>query len=105
MRFHQNSMSLGLIINEIATNAIKYGFNDNEEPVFSIKMKRNKENNEYELTLSNTGNPFPDEVDIENANTLGLRLVDALIAQIDGTLELQKKPNPVFTIRFQIEEE
>ena len=101
----KTALTLGLIINEITTNAIKHGFSDKEEPVFSIKMEKNKENNQYELILANTGNPFPDEIDIENTNTLGLRLVDALIVQIDGTLELQKKPYPIFTIRFPIQEE
>ncbi|MFW6208161.1 MAG: PAS domain S-box protein [Spirochaetota bacterium] len=100
----KTAMSLGLIINEIATNAIKYGFNEKEGAVFSLKMAQEKESNEYELTLSNTGNPFPDEIDIKNTNTLGLRLIYALVDQIDGALELQKKPNPVFTIRFPIRE-
>ena len=101
----KSAMSLGLIINEIATNAIKHGFNEKEEAVFLIKMKKDKENNKYELTLSNTGKPFPKEIDIENTDTLGLRLISALVGQIDGTLELQKRPYPVFTIRFPIEEE
>ena len=98
----KTAMSLGLIVNEIATNAIKYGFTDKEEAVFTIEMKKEKENNQYKLTLSNTGNPFPEDIDIKSTNTLGLRLINALIAQLDGTIELQKKPKPVFTIRFPL---
>ncbi|MDZ7794222.1 MAG: response regulator [Spirochaetia bacterium] len=101
----KTAMSLGLIINEIATNAIKYGFNEKEEAVFFVMMKKDIANSEYQLSLSNTGNPFPEDIDIKNTNTLGLRLVDALVAQIDGALELQKKPNPIFTIRFPDAEE
>ena len=96
----KTAMALGLIINEIATNAIKHGFSDKEEAVFSAKMKQDTENNRYELTLSNTGNPFPASADIESTDSLGLRLIYALVDQIDGTIELQKKPNPVFTIKF-----
>jgi PAS domain S-box-containing protein len=96
------AMSLGLIVNEIATNAIKHGFNEKEAAVFSVNMKEDRENNRYELILSNTGNPFPEEINIDNSGTLGLRLINALVAQIDGTIELQKKPHPVFTIRFPI---
>ncbi|MDZ7793229.1 MAG: sensor histidine kinase [Spirochaetia bacterium] len=98
----KTAVSFGLIINEIATNAIKHGFTDKEEAVFTIEMKKDKENNQYEITLSNTGNPFPEDVDIESSETLGLRLINALVDQIEGTIELQKKPNPVFTIRFPI---
>ncbi|MDZ7794667.1 MAG: histidine kinase dimerization/phosphoacceptor domain -containing protein [Spirochaetia bacterium] len=101
----KTAMTLGLIINEIATNAIKHGFTDKEEAVFSVKMKEDTENHRYELTLSNTGNPFPEDIDIESTDTLGLRLINALVAQIEGTIKLQKKPNPFFTIRFPIGEE
>ena len=101
----KTAMPLGLVVNEIATNAIKHGFNEKETAVFSIKMDKDKEKNQYELTLSNTGDPFPEEINIDNSDTLGLRLISALVGQIDGTLELQKSPYPVFTIRFPMEEE
>ena len=96
----KTAVCLGIIINEIATNAIKHGFSDIEEAVFSIKMKTGMEKKCCKLTLSNTGNPFPDEVDVDNTNTLGLRLINTLVAQIGGTVELQKRPKPVFTIWF-----
>ena len=96
----KTAMSLGLIVNEIATNAIKHGFNEKEAAVFSVNMKEDKENNRYELTLSNTGNPFPKDIDVENPQTLGLRLISALTAQLGGTVELRREPHPVFAIRF-----
>ena len=101
----KTAMSLGLIVNEIATNAIKHGFNEKEEAVFSIKMEKDKENNHYELTLSNTGNPFPEDLDIANSGTLGLRLISALTEQLGGTIDLKRVPRPLFTIRFPIGEE
>lgn len=100
----KTALTLGLIINEIATNAIKHGFSHKEEAVFTIEMKKDKENNECDLILSNTGNSFPEEVNFRSTDTLGIRLINSLVAQIDGTIELKKKPNPVFTIRFTIEE-
>ena len=96
----KTAISIGLIVNEIATNAIKHGFTDKEEAVFSVNMKENRENGQYELTLSNTGKPFAEDIDIESTDTIGLRLINALVAQIEGTIEMQKKPNPIFTIRF-----
>ncbi len=96
--------TLGLIINEIATNAIKHGFTDKEEAVFLIKMKKDINNTRYELNLSNTGKPFPKDVDIERTKTFGLHLINVLVAQLNGTVELQRKPNPMFTIRFPLED-
>jgi two-component sensor histidine kinase len=70
--------------------------------VFSIKMEQDKEKNQYELTLSNTGSPFPEDIDIDNPQTLGLQFISALTAQLGGTGELQREPNMVCTIRFPI---
>ncbi len=100
----KTAMTLGLIINEIATNAIKHGFTDNEESVFSITMEMDIKNNQLKIILSNSGKPFPEDVDIESTNTLGLRLINALVAQLGGTVALQRKPNPMFTIKIPIED-
>jgi two-component sensor histidine kinase len=101
----KTTIPLGLIVNEIATNAIKYGFTPDKEARFTMKMTKDSTNKQYILTLSNTGNPFPEDIGLENPETMGLQLVSTLVDQIDGTIELQKKPNPVFTIRFPIGEE
>lgn len=91
---------IGLIANEIATNAIKYGFRDGEKAVFRVEMSAEPAANRYELILSNIGRPFPKDKDLQNPGTLGLQLISTLVDQLDGTIELQKRPHPVFTIRF-----
>jgi len=98
----RTSIPLGLIINEIATNTIKYGFKPQQSAHFSISMVQDSESQEYVLTISNNGYPFPEDIDLNNPNTLGLRLITLLVTQIDGTMDLQKSPNPVFTIRFPV---
>jgi two-component sensor histidine kinase len=91
---------LGLIVNEIATNALIHGFTPEDEARFTIDFTEDELGTGYILTLSNTGNPFPEEIDLENPETLGLRLISALTEQINGTVELTKRPYPRFTIRF-----
>ncbi len=76
---------------------------DEEDAVFSMAMQKDKKDSQHKIILSNSGNPFPEDVDIESTNTLGLRLINALVAQLDGTVELQRKPNPMFTIKIPIE--
>jgi len=100
----KTAVPLGLVVNEIATNAIKYGFTSDEKPRFTLKLEKRPEIKYYILTISNTGNPFPDNIDIENSNTLGLRLISSLVKQLDGTITLEKRPSPVFTIQFPLED-
>jgi two-component sensor histidine kinase len=98
------ALQIGLIINETATNALKYGFTEDVEPRFSVELKENRTEHEHALVISNSGNSFPDDIPIENPTTLGLRLISALVTQLQGKLELQRRPHPVFTIRFPMEE-
>ncbi|MDY7028285.1 MAG: PAS domain S-box protein [Spirochaetota bacterium] len=96
----REAVSLGLIVNEIATNAIKYGFILGEPARFFIQIREDAVNNVYTLTLSNSGRPFPEEVDFPNKDTMGLRLVSELVRQINGTIELQREPQTTFIIQF-----
>ena len=97
-----NAVSLGLIINEMATNAVKYAFGpDNKNPRFSIRFFLDKGNGRQAvLVIANNGKPFPREIDFINSDTLGLRLISALITQLEGSIEIEKEPHPVFTIRI-----
>ncbi len=96
------AVPLGLIVNEVATNAIKHGFRPDEEPCFAVRLTSNPEEPGDTLTLSNTGAAFPEELDFENAATLGLQLIVGLTQQLGGTIELRKRPHPVFTIRLPL---
>ena len=101
----KTAVPLGLIINELATNAIKYGFTPEEEARFSVELKKEKGNGRYVLIIFNSGKAFPEEIDIKNPVTLGLELIDALVSQVEGTIDLKRNPSPTFTIRFQVKDE
>lgn len=90
------TVSLGLILNELATNAIKHGFNNKEDAKFHVSLV---ENGEYILTVSNTGNSIPEEVDFDELKSLGLRIVESLIQQLRGELSVNHK-DAIFTITF-----
>lgn len=94
------AIPVGLVINEIATNALKHGFTTSVEAGFSISLRASKSDGLCQLVLSNTGSPFPDDLDLDNPRTLGLQLINTLVKQLDGKLELTRKPVPVFHISF-----
>ncbi len=100
----RKAIPLGLIINELAVNTIQHGCSSEEECRFGIEMHADPAGG-YDLAVWNTGNPFPGDVDLENPDTLGLRLITALVRQLGGTIELERTPTPRFTIRFPKDEE
>lgn len=54
------------------------------------------------LTITNTGKALPEHLDIINPSTLGLKLVFPLVSQIEGTLKVERGPQPVFSIRLPV---
>ncbi len=107
----QTAIVLGLITNEIATNAVKHGFSDDhgsgggtsEGRIFSVQIRAVRdEPREYEFRLRNNGRPFPEDVDLDSAATLGLQLIQNLVSQLKGTVALEKEPSTTFTIRVPL---
>ncbi len=91
----------GLIINELVTNSLKYAFPTesyhHEEKIY-IKLHQN--NKKILLIVGDNGIGLPKDVDLENSETLGLRLVRSLVDQLDGTIELHNDGGTEFQIIF-----
>ncbi len=96
----RTAVAIGLIVNEVATNAIKYGIKDSREARFSMRLKFEDTPTNYLLILSNTGKPFPEDIDIAEPKTLGLQLITSLTRQLEGSISLRRSPHPEFTFRF-----
>lgn len=93
-----NAVPLGLIINELVTNSLKYGFPDDKEGTISIKF--HNEDEKYLLVVSDDGIGIPGDFELEKSDSLGMLLVNSLTAQIQGEVELKRSPGTTFTIKF-----
>ncbi|MBZ2166805.1 PAS domain S-box protein [Methanobacterium spitsbergense] len=82
------AIPLGLIINELVTNSVKYAF-PQSEGIITVKLSSQRD--QLELIIADDGIGFSEDIDIENTETLGLQLVTTLVNQLDGQLELTKK--------------
>ena len=93
----ETSIPCGLIINELVTNSLKYAF-PNKTGELTISL--NSYNDEYKLIISDNGVGFQE--DYKNLNTsLGLKLVNSLIQQLDGSINLDKTQGTKYTIKFK----
>lgn len=92
------ALPLGLIINEIVTNSIKYAFPGEERGEISIELKSGDQ--ESVLTLADDGIGLPLNIKLDNTNTLGLQMVNNLIKQLDGNLKLDRTNGTKYEITF-----
>jgi len=90
----------GLIINELVTNSLKYAFpNSNNEDIVKVELKRLQQN-KLKLVISDNGVGLPENLDMENVETLGLKMVTILVNQLKGTLEVHRISGTEFKIIF-----
>lgn len=97
-----DAIPCGLIINELVSNIFKHAFPGGNLGEISIKIGLIPEN-ELELIFSDNGVGLPEDIDLENIESLGLRLVNGLVTkQLKGKLEMNIKNGTEFRIRFKI---
>ena len=89
----------GLIINELVSNSLKHAFPDGREREIRIEV-RSEGDGQFTLIVGDNGVSFPKDLDFRNTETLGLQLVTTLVAQLGGTIELERDGGTTFKIKF-----
>jgi two-component sensor histidine kinase len=94
----RESVYIGLIINELVTNAYKYAFCNQEHGTITITLRQI--NQHYTLIIKDTGEGF---VYNKENDSLGLKLIHTLIhEQLRGTIEMSTQGSTCYTIKFKI---
>ncbi|MGB9869076.1 sensor histidine kinase, partial [Methanothermobacter sp.] len=93
------AIPLGLIINELVTNSIKYAFPDG---VGTIKVRIRGLDDSIELVVADDGVGLPEDIDPSSTDTLGLKLVTILTKQLNGKLTLDVNGGTKFSMVFRI---
>lgn len=80
----------------------KYAFQDsNGTKKGEIRLcLRPDGDNEITLTVSDNGTGLPTDLDFRNIESLGLQLVNTLMDQLDGNIELDRKDGTTFKMTF-----
>ncbi|WP_224484535.1 sensor histidine kinase [Robertkochia aurantiaca] len=88
------AIPLGLLINEFITNTLKHGFEEEQAGEICICLDK-LDNGAYLLELTDDGKGF----DRENLNvsrrSLGLKLIDSLVRQLNGKISYPEKERGV----------
>jgi two-component sensor histidine kinase len=98
----EQALHCGILLNELLTNSFKYAFPAKRKVPGEITVSlHSKNNNTIELIVADNGQGIPESLDIEQSDTLGLKLVTTLASHLKGTLELDREGGTKFTFTFQ----
>lgn len=91
----KEAVALGLIVNELVTNAAKHAYPPPAGGIIRITLRNQP--GELLLTVSDQGRGLPEG---ERSTGIGMRLVRSLIQQCRGQLEVRNEGGASFTIRL-----
>ena len=91
----------GLIINELISNSFKHAFPDNNSGEISISLI-NHNKKEFSLIVADNGIGMDQSVKLDASKSLGMRIVNKLVQQIDGKLKYDFLDGTKYDIRFKL---
>jgi len=82
---------LGLIINELISNSLKYAFVNKDSGEIFIGLK--VDDKTLQLEVKDNGVGFPEDFSIEKANSLGYKLIRSFSKKLEADLDLKSSEN------------
>ena len=99
--FHIDTIvPMGLILNEIISNSLKYAFTDRMEGDLYISLKKMIDNH-FILEVSDNGKGIPSAINFDKAESLGMQLIQMLSGQINGKASLLNDHGACYRIEFR----
>ncbi len=111
----ETAIPCGLIVNELMTNCLIHAFpedaiseditetlkssDDDVDEVIKIELQI-EENGHLILIMSDNGVGLSEDIDFKNPKTLGLKLVNTLVSQLNGNIEIERNNGTEFIITF-----
>ena len=95
---HRLAVSIGIIVNELLTNAAKYGAGNGRPLEIDLSLAASADT--LEIVVTDNGEGFPTQVIDAGARGYGLSIVAALAAQHRGSIELENRGGAVATVRI-----
>lgn len=92
---------LGLLLNEVISNTLKYAFKDRDKGRIIIHLLLNEEMNLYTLIVGDNGIGMPQEMFDKEEGSLGMELIKIFTTQLDGEIERLPDEGTVFKIVFE----
>ena len=94
------AVNCGLILNELASNAIKHAFPGGSGGEVIVTLEHDPATGAVCLRVRDNGVGLPEDLDWRQSPSLGLRLVQMLAGQMRGSVQTGPGPGTEFQISF-----
>jgi two-component sensor histidine kinase/Tfp pilus assembly protein PilF len=94
---------LGLIINEMISNSLKYAFKGRDKGIIKINIAK-VDNGRFEMIIGDNGVGMDNDFNFEESNSLGTQLIQIFTEQLNGSIERINEKGTVFKIEFEKQE-
>lgn len=95
------AVPLGLIVNELISNAVKHAFAPGEQGKIEVHVEGSPDGMAT-LRVRDNGRGLPANFKASQTRSLGVRLVTNLTAQLGGELNVESNPGVCWSIRFPL---
>lgn len=95
------AVPLGLVVNEIVTNAVKHAYPGNRSGSIYLNVEQSQEG-EIVLAIGDDGVGLPEDVDVQNSSSFGMRIIIISLVkmQLKGILTVNRENGTRYLIRF-----
>ena len=84
----ERAVPIGIIVNELVVNAVKYAFPDGQKGRIEISLDRS-EDGSLVLEIKDNGIGLPQNVEEKKNTGFGIKIVEAYVQQLQGTIEMK----------------
>ena len=90
------SVSVGLIINELVSNACKHAFKNNPRPKIDVSILKNK--SRLIIKVADNGNGLESGFEVKKDGSLGHQIIEMLVQELRGNMEIISENGAIFCI-------
>ncbi|MBS3818850.1 PAS domain S-box protein [bacterium] len=88
-----------LLLNELVSNVLQHAFPEGRKGELTVQMKKEKEENVF-LMVADNGVGIPQDMDVENPDSFGLKLIQDLVTQLKGKIQFERHQGTTVKVRF-----
>ncbi|PID89508.1 MAG: hypothetical protein CSB01_01640 [Bacteroidia bacterium] len=94
------AITLGLLLNELIMNALKYAFEGRDSGLLRISLYELYPKN-YQLIVEDNGIGLPEDFEEKKKKSLGMKLIYGLANEMGGTIDIKSDKGTTFIVSFK----